>query len=61
MTVFSSLSAARECGFQWFDFSADNGLHVVLRDLRRLDGRLVRVLAFARPDEEGGGARDDAT
>lgn len=52
MTVFSSLATARESGFHWFDYSAVNGLHVVLRDLRRTDGRLVRVLAFARPDSE---------
>lgn len=56
MTVFSSLQAARESGFHWFDFGPVEGLHLVVRDLRRLDGRLVRVLAFARSDPEGGPA-----
>lgn len=51
MTVFSSVDAARQHGFLWHEWQQDVELHVVIRDFTRPDGRRVRALAFARPDE----------
>jgi hypothetical protein len=48
MTIFSSVEAALRHGFVWFEFDRRLGLHVVVRDDRRVDGRRVRALAFAR-------------
>lgn len=51
MTIFSSVEAAQQHGFVWLEFHSAVGLHVVVRDFTRGDGRRHRALAFARPAE----------
>ncbi len=52
MTVFSSLAAAFREGFRWVEYLPDQEMHRVERDVRRADGRRVKMLAFARPSAE---------
>ena len=59
MLIFSSVDKAQEHGFQWTEFRSDLNLHVVERTLSRVDGKLARALAFAKPSEEKGGSSQD--
>ena len=52
MTIFSNLQSAQRFGFQWFDYDQQLKLHIVVRDKRIKDGKRVRELALARPDEK---------
>ncbi len=52
MVVFSSLVAAYREGFRWSEFLPQQKLHRVERDVRRADGKRVKMLAFAQPEPE---------
>lgn len=52
MVVFSTLAAAYREGFLWCEFLPDQNLHRVERDVKRADGRRMKMVAFARPEEQ---------
>lgn len=51
MTIFSSVEAAQQHGFVWLEYHSAVGLHVVVREFTRGDGRRERALAFAEPEK----------
>jgi hypothetical protein len=51
LVVFSTLAAAYREGFLWCEFLPDQNLHRVERDIKRADGRRMKMVAFARPEE----------
>lgn len=51
MVIFSSLVAALREGYRWVEFLPATGLHRVERDVMRGDGKRVKMMAFARPEE----------
>ncbi len=52
MTIFTSLEAALREGFRWVEFVKELELHRVEKDLTRQDGRRVKMLALAQPEEQ---------
>ncbi|MBS2040288.1 hypothetical protein JST97_35200 [bacterium] len=52
MIIFSSLSAALREGYRWSEYLQHEQLHRVERDVRRPDGKRVKMLAFAKPQPE---------
>ena len=53
MTTFSSLEAAQQCGFQYYDFHRELQLYIVIRERTKADGRRLRELALASPSMAG--------
>lgn len=57
MVIFSSLQAAQDQGFLWFEFRTELDMHLVVRHDVDLWGRRVRRLALARADRFAGSRR----